>query len=332
MQVNEISLEFKQLHRKFINDFNLPLQVVQEPFFHERLTLLEEEYGAQTKYLALSETLRDHFDSKPGKFMEYGHSLADKIIGSIINSDAYKNDFLSKLPTKKEVELMINEIKGKITKGRKLYTQEQDGCMFISFDMKTANFQLMKYMCPAILKDEDSYEGFISRFTDIDYFKVAKGLRQTIFGKINPQDVSNAEFIKSCEFALNIMSTLTNHGYEAYSLNNDEIIFKFKGTEEEFAKDRIFFDSVDFNGIKFRVEKFKLHARKFQLATSEQELCVFEKEDILKPDKRKIFCCPATYYPQVYKLLHGLEIKENDLVFYYEHELCKFLNPLKLIK
>lgn len=334
MQVNEISLEFKQLHRKFINDFNLPLQVVQEPFFHERLSLLEEEYGAQTKYLALSETLRDHFDSKPGKFMEYGHSLADRIIGSIINSDAYKNDFLSKLPTKKEVELMTNEIKGKITKGRKLYTQEQDGCMFVSFDMKTANFQLMKYMCPAILKDEISYENFISRFTDIDYFKVAKGLRQTIFGKINPQDVSNAEFIKSCEFALSMMDSLERRKYEPYSLNNDEVIFKFKGTEEEFLKDaqNSLISLVSQNGIVFKVEKFRLHSRKFQLATSEQELCVFEKEDILKPDKRKIFCCPATYYPQVYKLLHGLEIKENDLVFYYEHELCKFLNPLKLIK
>lgn len=334
MQVNEISLEFKQLHRKFINDFNLPLQVVQEPFFHERLSLLEEEYGAQTKYLALSETLRDHFDSKPGKFMEYGHSLADRIIGSIINSDAYKNDFLSKLPTKKEVELMTNEIKGKITKGRKLYTQEQDGCMFVSFDMKTANFQLMKYMCPAILKDEISYENFISRFTDIDYFKVAKGLRQTIFGKINPQDVSNAEFIKSCEFALSMMDSLERRKYEPYSLNNDEVIFKFKGTEEEFLKDaqNSLISLVSQDGIVFKVEKFKLHARKFQLTTSEQELCVFEKEDILKPDKRKIFCCPATYYPQVYKLLHGLEIKENDLVFYYEHELCKFLNPLKLIK
>lgn len=334
MQVNEISLEFKQLHRKFINDFNLPLQVVQEPFFHERLSLLEEEYGAQTKYLALSETLRDHFDSKPGKFMEYGHSLADRIIGSIINSDAYKNDFLSKLPTKKEVELMTNEIKGKITKGRKLYTQEQDGCMFVSFDMKTANFQLMKYMCPAILKDEISYENFISRFTDIDYFKVAKGLRQTIFGKINPQDISNAEFIKSCEFALSMMDSLERRKYEPYSLNNDEVIFKFKGTEEEFLKDaqNSLISLVSQDGIVFKVEKFKLHSRKFQLATSEQELCVFEKEDILKPDKRKIFCCPATYYPQVYKLLHGLEIKENDLVFYYEHELCKFLNPLKLIK
>lgn len=334
MQVNEISLEFKQLHRKFINDFNLPLQVVQEPFFHERLSLLEEEYGAQIKYLALSETLRDHFDSKPGKFMEYGHSLADRIIGSIINSDAYKNDFLSKLPTKKEVELMTNEIKGKITKGRKLYTQEQDGCMFVSFDMKTANFQLMKYMCPAILKDEDSYEGFISRFTDIDYFKVAKGLRQAIFGKINPQDVSNAEFIKSCEFTLSMVDSLAKRKYEPYSLNNDEVIFKFKGTEEEFLKDaqNSLISLVSQDGIVFKVEKFKLHSRKFQLATSEQELCVFEKEDILKPDKRKIFCCPATYYPQVYKLLHGLEIKENDLVFYYEHELCKFLNPLKLIK
>ena len=335
MQVNEISLEFKQLHRKFINDFNLPLQVVQEPFFHERLTLLEEEYGAQTKYLTLSETLRDHFDSKPGKFMEYGHSLADKIIGSIINSDAYKENFIKELPVKKEVDDFLRIAKdNNLGMKKKLYTQEQDGCMFVSFDMKTANFQLMKYICPALVKDEKSYENFISRFTDIDYFKVAKGLRQAIFGKINPQDVSNAEFIKSCEFALSMVDSLAKRKYEPYSLNNDEVIFKFKATEEEFLKDaqNSLTSLVSPEGIVFRVEKFKLHSRKFQLATSEQELCVFEKEDILKPDKRKIFCCPATYYPQVYKLLHGLEIKENDLVFYYEHELCKFLNPLKLIK
>ncbi|MBO6254655.1 MAG: hypothetical protein J6O49_13565, partial [Bacteroidaceae bacterium] len=139
---------------------------------------------------------------------------------------------------------------------------------------------------------------------------------------------------KSCEFALSMMDSLERRKYEPYSMNNDEVIFKFKGTEEEFLKDaqNSLVSLVSLGCIVFKVEKFKLHARKFQLATSEQELCVFEKEDILKPDKRKIFCCPATYYPQVYKLLHGLEIKENDLVFYYEHELCKFLNPLKLIK
>ena len=329
MNVNEISLEFKQLHRKFINDFGLPVQVVHEPYFSERLPLLEEEYGAQTKYLNLSELLRDRFGSSPSKFMEYSHSLSDKIIGAVTNSDAYKKDFLRKLPTKQEVDQYTMSIKNKVTVGKKLYTQEQEGCLFVSYDMRKANFQLMKYICPAVVFDCNTYADFIRRFTDIDYFVAAKGLRQAVFGKINPKEVSQAEFIESCKLLHTLINTLPE-GYEPYSLNNDEVIFKFKGSEEEFKKERV--GSINHDGIDFRVERFRLHSRKFKLATSDSELVVFEKEDIFKPDNRKLFCCPATYYPQVYKLLHGLEIKENDLVFYSDHELCKFLYPLKLVK
>lgn len=329
MNVNEISLEFKQLHKKFIIDFGLPLQVVQEPYFSQRLPLLEEEYGAQTKYFILSELLRDRFDSSPGKFMEYTHSLSEKIISTVTNSDAYKKDFLRQLPTKQEVDQYAMSIKDKVTVGRKLYTQEQDGCLFVSYDMKKANFQLMKYICPAVVFDCETYADFIKRFTDIDYFVAAKGLRQAVFGKINPKEVSQAEFIESCKLLHHLIDTLPEN-YEPYSLNNDEIIFKFNGCEEElkWAKPT----SIEYDGINFRIERFRLHSRKFKLPTSDSDLVVFEKEDILKPDKRKLFCCPATYYPQVYKLLHGLEITSDDLVFYSDHELAKFLNPLTLVK
>ena len=329
MNVNEISLEFKQLHRKFIIDFGLPVQVVHEPYFSERLPLLEEEYGAQTKYLILSELLRDRFGSSPSKFMEYSHSLADKIISTVTNSSAYKQDFLRQLPTKQEVEQYTTSIKDKVTVGKKLYTQEQDGGLFVSYDMKKANFQLMKYICPAVVFDCDTYADFVRVFTDIDYFVAAKGLRQAVFGKINPKEVSQAEFIESCKLLNHLVDTLPN-GYEPYSLNNDEVIFKFNGSEDEFKKERV--GGIYYDGINFRVERFRLHSRKFKLATSDTDLVVFEKEDIFKPDKRKLFCCPATYYPQVYKLLHGLEIKPDDLVFYSDHELARFLNPLKLVK
>ena len=329
MNVNEISLEFKQLHRKFITDFGLPVQVVHEPYFSQRLPLLEEEYGAQTKYLILSELLRDKFASSPGKFMEYSHSLSDKIISAVTNSDAYKKDFLRQLPTKQEVDHYTMSIKDKVTVGKKLYTQEQDGRLFVSYDMKKANFQLMKYICPAVVFDCDTYADFIRRFTDIDYFVAAKGLRQAVFGKINPKEVSQAEFIESCKLFHMLNDSLPKE-YEPYSLNNDEVIFKFKGSEEELRRNG--YSSIKYDGITYRVEGFRLHSRKFKLATSDSEFAVFEKEDIFKPDKRKLFCCPATYYPQVYKLLHGLEIKPDDLVFYSDHELARFLNPLKLVK
>lgn len=332
MNVNELSLETKQLHKKFIKDFNFPLQVVQEPYFSQRLKYLEEDYGANTSYLNLLEMLRDHFDSKPGKFMEYGHALADRIISDITNSDAYKKDFLRLLPTKQEIDQHAKSIDGKIINGKRLYTQEQDGCMFVSFDMKKANFQLIRYTCPAVLHDAKTYEEYISHFTEFDYFKNSKGLRQTIFGKVNPKGVSQAELCITSEFFLYIHG-LIGEKYEPYSINNDEVIFKFKGSMEEFLKDKLVDgNDIEFKGIVFRATKFILHARLFELATSDQQLCVFEKEDILKAHKLTLACCPATYHPQVYKALRGLEISSDDLVFYYEHELCKFMYPIKLIK
>ena len=48
--------------------------------------------------------------------------------------------------------------------------------------------------------------------------------------------------------------------------------------------------------------------------------------------QKKLKCVPSTYMPQVYKLIHNQSITEDDLVFYYEHQLVKFMHPIKLIK
>ena len=328
----ELKTEIKQLRRKFVKDFQFPIQVVQEPYFHQRLNYLEEEEGAKTKYINLTGMVTDDFGGSASKFMEYGHSLTDRIIADIINSDAYKQDFLRLLPTKEEIDQHAKLIEGKIINGKKLYTIEQDGGMFVSFDMKKANFQLIRYICPAVLHDAKTYQEYISKFTEYDYFKESKGLRQTIFGKVNPKEVSKAELIIASEFFL-WMHGQIGVKYFPYSINNDEVIFKFNGTKEEFLNDKLVGgDDIEYKGVNFRCTKFILHARVFDMATSDQKIVVFEKEDILRGHRRTLACCPATYYPQVYKALRGLEIEDTDLVFYYEHELCKFMNPIKLIK
>lgn len=335
----ETSTELKQLRARFVSDMNIPIQVLQSPYFEDRLELLEEEYGAKTSYDELMSLIYERFEGKPTNFLEYYHQVRDDIITKVTNSEAYK-EFISDNKFVKNFTPICGN--------RNLYTNEQDGCMFISYDMKKANFQTLKYANPAIVYDADTYEKFIGKFTDLDYIKKSKYTRQVIFGKMNPKRTMNLEkwitnrfgesIISSTNGILNIFAKGHSRDYIMreklipFSLNADEIILKWNGAEEEFEKFDIV-PSIIFEGVEYKGSKFKLHARQFKLATSSSILTVYEKEDYLNAHKRILKGVPATYMPQVYKLLGGMEINpQSDLIFYYEHELCQFLNPLELIK
>ena len=152
-----------------------------------------------------------------------------------------------------------------------------------------------------------------------------------IFGKMNPKRTMNLEKWITNEFAKTLNDLACMKHCDLFSLNADEIILKWNGTEEEFEKLDIV-PSIIFEGVEFKGSKFKLHARQFKLATSSSILTVYEKEDYLNGNKRVLKGVPATYYPQVDKLLRGEEIKPSDLKFYYEHEICSFDYPLTLVK
>lgn len=314
--------ELKQLRARFVSDFNLPIQVIQTPYFEERLELFEEDYGAKTSYDELLLIIDERFEGKVNNFLEYYHQVRDDIITKVTNSDAYK-EFISDNKYVKDIKPICGN--------RNLYTNEQDGCMFVSYDMKKANFQTLRYANPSIVYDTKTYEDFIGKFTDLDYIKKSKYTRQVIFGKMNPKRTMNLEKWITNEFAKTLNDLAIMKHCELFSLNADEIILKWNGTEEEFNKVEVV-PSIIFEGVEFKGSKFKLHARQFQLATSSSILTVYEKEDYLNAHRRILKGAPATYMPQVYKLLSGMEIKPSDLVFYYEHELCQFLNALTLIK
>jgi hypothetical protein len=315
----ETSLLTKQLRSKFVKDYQLPIQVVQSPYFEQHLRLLEDSHGANTKYLILLETIRDKFDGNMQKFLEYRHSIEDQILSYILNSEAYK-DFNS------DKNGIVGETP--VVGSPELYTKEQCNHFFVSYDMVKANFQALRFANPAIVRDCETYEQFIEKFTDIDYFKYAKQLRQSIFGKLNGKRTSALEKLISNKFAKELASRFEGK-MKLYSIKTDEIILKFNGTEEEFNKLNV--ENEEFSGFKFRVNKFKLLSQDFKHATSERLLTAYIKEDYLNGHRRTLHCVPDTYYPQVYKLLNGMEINDSDLVFYFDHELSRFLYPLELI-
>lgn len=195
--------------------------------------------------------------------------------------------------------------------------------------MIKANFQALRYANPAIVRDCNTYEEFISKFTDIEYFAHAKQLRQVIFGKLNGKRTASIEKYISNLFAKELAKRYEGK-MKLYSIKTDEIILKFLGTEDEFNKLKV--NDEEFNGFRFRVNKFKLVSKDFKRGVSDRIVTAYIKEDYLNGKKHTLHCVPDTYYPQVYKLLNGMEITPSDLVFYYEHELAKFMYPLELIK
>lgn len=320
--------ELKHLRKRFVSDMNLPIQVVQSPYFEERLKLLEEEYSANTKYENLLKVIDNDFQGNINEFLKYYNFTRDEIINTLKTTQAYYDFSVGKIGKFRDDITWIGQ--------RNLYTQEQDGGLFISFDMKKANFQTLRYVSKDLMLGYDTYEDLIDSFTHYDYIKESKYTRQVIFGQLNPKKTMRIEH----EITTMLAHALINREYgdlidmskfNVFSVNSDEVIFKFNGAIQELDNLHNLNDFV-YEGVTFRFNKFQLRHRQFKLATSDSKLNVFEKVDFINGHRTHLHCVPATYYPQVYKLLGGMEIKPSDLVFYYEHELCQFMNPIELVK
>lgn len=309
---------------RFVSDQDLPIQLKKSPWFEDKLELLEPLFGAKTKYDDTVKLAHEKFGGL-NEFLEYYGKTRETIINETKNSDAYVNRFTTGLK-------YPNYIAKNTPKQKEVFTQNGDGCFFLSLDMKRSNYQMLRSFDKDLVFGTDTYEDFIGKFTDLDYIKNSRYTRQVIFGQLNPKwCISTAKHVTTM-FADELCESFGDAA-ELWSIKNDEIIFKFR-TEEELKNFRIDdFVYYKYNGvdIQYKVEKFKLVSRVFNRPSSDSSLVIYEKR-YLNGKQVTYHCIPVQYYAQVYKLLNGMVINDNDLTFYYEHEVCKFLKPLELVK
>jgi hypothetical protein len=332
--MKEISLhELKLLRHRFCEDVGAPIQVLVDPYFTQRINLFEKEYNTLTDYKEYVKYVEKEFDNDVQKYLEFYHSLRDKIIGEVSNSQAFK-DFQTDEKITKEIKAYTPVIKN-----TNLYTQEQvkegSNCFF-SIDMKKANFQALKYANSAIVYDCDTYEDFIGRFTDMPWAKKSKRTREIIFGKLNPNRTMKYENLIIGDIEKHI-TPIVKDWFDLFSINSDELIYKLKPGLDLNAVchklNGILSEETLFNmtGIHLRTEFFKLVCYNFKTFGSDKIMNVFVKEHIT--GKKTYKCANEIYFPQTYKLINGLEITDDDLVFYYDKsEPAKFFHPLEMIK
>lgn len=318
------------LRKRFVSDFNIPIQIFHNPYFSERLEILNVDFSAKNMYNRLIKDISDNFDCDEEAFLTMYAEVRENIIQKTKSSKAY-NDFLNvNVDDFKFEPLPVGNVK--------LYTEEQadeEDNMFVSFDLKHANFQALRWFNSDIFEGCKTYSDYVHTFTNSDYISSSKYTRQVIFGQLNPKRTILIEKL--------LVSKLYHYLKEAYpfwgepfSINNDEIIYKLSKKhfdQYDFQNARNISDNIlsDLN-ISVHIDKFRLHMHKFIRECSKSPLLTFEKCSAFNYSglKKDLHCVPCIYAPQVYKLIHSQPITDNDLVFYHEHELSKFMYPLTL--
>ena len=162
----------KKFYQRFAKDYNLPINVFDEDMFKYYKRLYD--FFPNEVFEETVEMIVDDFHDNVEEWLEYCAEVRDNAILEILNNPAYEH-FNTSPMISYDVKYPCGE--------RSVYTQETDGKMFISIDLKKANFQALKYV--GVLKNYETYEKFIKHVGGDDYIANSKYLRQVIFINTN---------------------------------------------------------------------------------------------------------------------------------------------------
>ena len=293
-------MEHKTLLR-FVDDYNLPITLLDEPYFSYFLSLYDRDYGTLAKY----EMFKDAVEKlgSEAAFLE-GQYLEDDMKKYAIDTPQMPN--LGK---------------------QDIYNRTNVGRYFVSVDMSRANFQVLKKYNKRLVFNADTYEEYMAWFTDMPYIVGSKYTRQVIFGNMKPKkQVAMQRFYMRQVFDyLYDDSNVYYHdaggrcisGDQFRVFTNDEIVFETDGympaEEAEIMK----------RSIK-RALDIDVTVKSFLLKGIGEEYFVKEYENGTR-DFKKI---PPDIFPQVYKKYCGIRLEDNDFLFFYNGRLARYVDPL----
>ena len=163
---------------RFLKDFKIPIQVVQEPFFSYAIETLDPVLNTQGK-LDLLIDIVSNLGNEELFFAESNH-VKKTIIDTVQATPSYRQlqqDKLEKYDISKDNQVKQADI----------YHMGNVNKTFISLDLKHANFNVMKMYDTSLVMGFDSYESLVGSISQFEYFKQSKYLRQVIFGNMLPK-------------------------------------------------------------------------------------------------------------------------------------------------
>lgn len=328
----------RHLANRFVSDYKLPIPITsREDFFYYYLELLEKDYSALTKWNKLVDVINERFNGNSEDFLKYYLEIRENIINSMHKNPYYvefNNMDMSKFAIKEKLNISSNNI----------YNCNNVNKIFLSIDLKKANFQALKYVNPEIVFNSKSYDDFINKFTDLPYIKESKYFRSVFFGQLNPKRHITVEkyIINQIRILLDEIFELNSNdeNYPLISMSNDELVYANPVTNipslfndknsYEIIIDELKSKIKNKLGFDVHIELFMLDGYElYSLDTLKIHKTFFNKFNLID-DSNKLMCVPLPFFPVVYKLFNKQEVVDKDLYFDYEKLIAKMEEKLGL--
>jgi len=292
----------KELKRRFCKNCNIPISLFEEPYFTNRLQLLDKQYDTMAKYSRFLGSIEPYKTEQ--EYYEHYNGVKDKAIEYIKSQPEYE-EF-----NNMDMSEMAKELKNYQFPSTSIYKPSYDRMKFISIDMKHANFSSIRHFSPNIFGGAATWELFMRKFTNDAHILESKYVRQVILGNCNPKRHIGYEKVLMAGIFPSLLAGIDKDGVVFFS--NDEIVIRDSGNID-FVKDVVNRYS-EYIKLDFKVESFKI---------------IYLGEDLgymkLYDDMSyKLKCVDSDYVHMIIRLMECGEIKNDDLCFYYKHTLAYF--------
>lgn len=290
--------------RQFVRDFKLPINIVDDNYFEYYLDLYQEHFGSREKYDLFLKTA-------------YSFKSLDDFVAESVRIRREAVEFIQSQPAYEKLSKDdLKEYQSDFSQKVNLYNHLNVGKRFISIDMVKANVQALNFYDKDILQ-ADNYEEFLGKFTEHDYFKKSKQIRQVIFGTAMPKKQQRIQkYIMSL-----VKSKLISSGVrdsDIYASSPDELVF-----------DADFFDIAQDVLKDEELQFFDFHLDVFSFNSIKCDLSVFIKRFENKDDI-EIKMGNSKYMAEVVKYLKNEPISHFDLCFMDEGRIAQYLEPIIL--
>ncbi len=300
---------------RFCKDCNIPIRLFQEPYFLDRIELFDKFYGTVEKWNRFVAELQK-YNCEQDYFEEY-NCVKDAAINSIKESESYQR-FNSE-------DMNKFAITHKDLPNKDIFKPTNNEKIFISIDMRKANFSSLHSYDKGMFGNADTWEQFISRFTDNEHIINSKYIRQVILGNCNPKrHITYEKYLM--DQTLSLLYDIIGEERIVF-FSNDEIVYDTTASNlhmlslvRNCVEERLSTKS----NIPFRVELFSLHkingtdgyCKKIYKENGEYDI--------------EFKCLDNYMIPFVLRHFLGEEITESDKIFYHEGLLAKFIDEPKI--
>lgn len=316
------------LAKRFVSDYNFPVSMVNNyRQFRYQLELYEPELKTMTRWKELQQMIKERFGGDIDAFVEYYNKVRNDIITKTYESAAYQefnNMDMQQFAVKDRPQVSKNNV----------YNNENDGKMFLSIDLRRANFQALKYVNRKIFNGAQTYEDYVGQFTDLDYLKTSKYTRQVIFGQLNPARHTTVEqylINKVYKAVLELDYLPFNASTGLVSMSNDELVFRIDQLyDPKNYSECIVQDIKTKTGLTVHVDAYELHGYSLVSESECTHKEFFVKKD-LETGREEFTCMPLQFHMMGWRLFRKQPLHPEDKLFIYENGICRFCEDYKLI-